>query len=69
MPRESEWRLVAAYALSERLTPVQEFGGVAGARRALPLVFYRARPALACIIGARRAWTVEMISSEEIPCR
>ena len=26
-----------------------------------------ARPALACIIGARRAWTVEMISSEEIP--
>ena len=33
------------------------------------LVRYRARPALACIIGARRAWTVEMISSEEIPCR
>jgi hypothetical protein len=43
--------------------------GVGGARHALPLVFYRARPALACIIGARRAWTVEMISSEEIPCR
>jgi hypothetical protein len=32
-------------------------------------VLYRSRPALACIIGARRAWTVEMISSEEIPCR
>jgi hypothetical protein len=31
-------------------------------------LFYRARPALACIIGARRACTVEMISSEEIPC-
>ena len=29
----------------------------------------RARPALACIIGPRRAWTVEMISSEEMPCR
>jgi hypothetical protein len=28
-----------------------------------------ARPALACIIGARRAWTVEMISSVSIPCR
>jgi len=34
-----------------------------------PRMLYRARPALACIIGARRAWTVEMISSEEIPCR
>jgi len=33
------------------------------------VVFYSSRPALACIIGARRAWTVEMISSEEIPCR
>ena len=33
------------------------------------VVLYRARPALACIIGARRAWTVEMISSEEMPCR
>jgi hypothetical protein len=32
-------------------------------------VAYKARPALACIIGARRAWTVEMISSEEMPCR
>ena len=30
---------------------------------------HSARPALACIICARRAWTVEMISSEEIPCR
>jgi hypothetical protein len=29
------------------------------------VVLYSARPALACIIGARRAWTVEMISSEE----
>jgi len=33
------------------------------------LVPYSSRPALACIIGARRAWTVEMISSEEMPCR
>ena len=30
---------------------------------------HSSRPALACIIGARRAWTVEMISSEEIPWR
>jgi hypothetical protein len=30
---------------------------------------YRARPALACIIGARLAWTVEMISSLLIPSR
>jgi len=35
--------------------------------RALPEVAYKARPALACIIGACRAWTVEMISSDEIP--
>lgn len=31
------------------------------------MVLYRARPALACIIGASRAWTVEMISPEEMP--
>jgi hypothetical protein len=37
--------------------------------RSRVVVFYRARPALACIIGARRAWTVEMISSEEMPRR
>jgi len=37
--------------------------------RALSQVRYKASPALACIIGARRAWTVEMISSEKIPCR
>lgn len=36
--------------------------------RALPQVAYKASPALACIIGARRAWTAEMISSEEMPC-
>jgi hypothetical protein len=36
---------------------------------ALPQVLYKARPALACIIGARRAWTVEMASSESIPYR
>jgi hypothetical protein len=41
----------------------------AGAHDALPQFGYRARPALACIIGARRAWTVEMISSVSIPCR
>jgi hypothetical protein len=33
------------------------------------VVLYSSRPALACIIGARRAWTVEMISSEEVPWR
>ena len=48
-------------------------GRLAGSRerimRSRMVVLYRARPALACIIGARRAWTVEMISSEEIPCR
>jgi hypothetical protein len=27
------------------------------------------RPALTCIIGARRAWIVPMISSTSIPCR
>jgi hypothetical protein len=31
-------------------------------------VVLMARLPLACIIGARRAWTVEMISSEEMPC-
>jgi len=36
---------------------------------ALPQVAYKASPALACIIGARLAWTVEMISSDEMPCR
>ena len=33
------------------------------------VALYSSRPALACIIGARRAWTVETICSEEIPCR
>ena len=33
------------------------------------VILYSSSPALACIIGARRAWTVEMISSEEMPCR
>jgi hypothetical protein len=33
------------------------------------VILYTSSPALACIIGARRAWTVEMISSEEMPCR
>jgi hypothetical protein len=32
------------------------------------LVLYSSRPAPACMIGARRAWKVDMISSEEIPC-
>ena len=61
--------MVAAYARSDRLTPT---GRLAGSRERVMrsrVVLYRARPALACIIGARRAWTVEMISSEEIPCR
>jgi ParB/RepB/Spo0J family partition protein len=42
---------------------------VGGSASCAPAATYRARPALACIIGARRAWTAEMISSEEIPCR
>ena len=37
--------------------------------RSRMVVLHRARPALACNIGARPALTVEMISSEEIPCR
>jgi len=44
-------------------------GEVAGARRALPRGAPQLKTALACIIGARRACTVEMISSGEIPCR
>ena len=54
--------------------PSSALGGrLAGSRerimRSRMVVLYRARPALACIIGARRAWTVEMISSEEMPCK
>jgi hypothetical protein len=41
----------------------------ASASRAPAWRVYRAMPALAFIIGARRAWTVEMISSEGVPCR
>ena len=44
-------------------------GEVAGARRALPRGAPQLKTALACIIGARRACTVEMMSSDEIPCR
>lgn len=43
--------------------------GVAGARLRSASACYSARPALACIIGARLAWTVEMISSKLIPSR
>jgi len=32
------------------------------------VVLYKAMPALGCIIGTRRAWMVEMISSEETAC-
>ena len=69
-PRQAKWRLVAGYVRSDRLTCGR--ARLAGPREhvmrsRVPL--YRASPALACIIGARRAWTVEMISSEEIPCR
>ena len=49
--------------------PGRAFGGSRERGHALPRVLYRPNPALACIIGARREWTVEMISSEEIPCR
>jgi hypothetical protein len=68
MQRQGQWRLAAAYARSDR----RPWTGVGGSRERVlrsRVVLYRARPALACIIGARRAWTVEMISSEEIPCR
>ena len=59
---QEHWRLAAA--------PGQSSGAPwAGAHHAFPPFGYRARPALACIIGARRVCRVEMISSEEIPCR
>ena len=44
-------------------------GPAAGRVMRSRVVLYSSRPALACIIGARRAWTVEAISSEEMPCR
>ena len=47
----------------ERAPGVRERGGAPAG------VGYRARPALACIIGARLAWMVEMISSVLIPSR
>ena len=69
-PRQGQWRLAAANA-TDRSSALG--GRSAGSRerimRSGMVVLYRARPALACIIGARRALTVEMISSEEIPCR
>jgi hypothetical protein len=40
---------------------------VGGSASCAPAAGYTARPALACIIGAWRAWTIEMISSEETP--
>jgi hypothetical protein len=50
-------------------SPQRGVDGVAGGALARSRgSFYRSRPALACIVGARRACTVEMISSEEIPC-
>ena len=68
MPRQGPWWLPAAYERSDRLTPGQTWRARERAMRSR-MVLYRARPALACIIGARRAWTVEMISSAEIPSR
>ena len=64
-PRDEKepWQLAFASTLSSR----QAVGGSASCAPARS--GYRARPALACIIGARRAWTAEMISSESIPCR
>jgi hypothetical protein len=45
----------------------------AGAVAVLPLTPFRVvqscSPAVADIIGARRAWTVAMISSASMPCR
>jgi hypothetical protein len=38
-------------------------------QRSRSWLVYSASPALACIIGARRPWIVEMISSESIPRR
>ena len=59
---QQRYRLAVACLASRR-------DGGAGALGALPQLAYRVRPALACIIGARRAWTVEIISSVSIPCR
>lgn len=61
--RRGQWRLAAAYARSDRPT-----GGRERVMRSRVVIYY-SRPALACIIGARRAWTVETISSEEMPWR
>ena len=61
------WLLLTREAIGG---PGRAVGGVAERiMRSRMVVVYRASPALACIIGARREWTVEMISSEEIPCR
>jgi len=66
-PRRRRWRLALLTRGAITLTR-GGLVGIAGARDALPReVLYRSRPALACIIGARRAWTVEMISSERFP--
>ena len=61
--------LNAAYAQGDRVSPGARSAGSRERIMRSLVVFYSSRPALACIIGARRAWTVEMISSEEIPCR
>ena len=66
LPRQGQWRLAAAYARSDRPT------GAYGRRECVMrsrVVLYSSRPALACIIGARRALTVETISSDEMPWR
>ena len=63
--------LAAAISRSGRVT----VGRRAVAPRSAPARLFgwarsqSSRPALTCIIGARRAWIVPMISSTSIPCR
>ena len=68
---ESRGRVRVTIALVlERSGRLERTAGAAGVLPLTPLrVAQRCRPALADIIGARRAWTVAMISSVSMPCR
>jgi hypothetical protein len=59
---QEPWRVAVACLMSRRAE-------WCGSACALPQLGYKVGLALACIIGGRRPWTVEMISSVSIPCR